>query len=71
MSLIKLSFPDVLESRLQTAKSLGADDTICVQGSDTDQDIVNKIVAVLGCEPTVSLDCTGAEQCVRVAIQVT
>lgn len=61
---------DLVKSRLSVATSMGADKTIIIQPCETDQAIVEKVVAALGCEPTVSLDCSGAEQSVRVAIQV-
>jgi len=67
----KVIITDIVESRLKTAKSLGADYTILVQPSDNEDAIIKKITNALGCEPTISMDCSGVEQSVRVAIQAT
>lgn len=39
--------------------------------SDEDSVIVEQIQKLLGDQPTVSIDCSGAEQSIRVAIKVT
>lgn len=60
----------MVEHRLNLAKSLGADYILKTNPSDIDLDIVKKVHQILGCEPTISIDCSGAEQAVRTAIQV-
>jgi len=67
----KVIITDIVESRLKTAKELGADYTLLTQPGEEEEVIIKKIVDTLGCEPTVSMDCSGAEQSVRVAIQAT
>ncbi|KAJ8919061.1 hypothetical protein NQ315_016968 [Exocentrus adspersus] len=61
---------DVVDIKLQVAKQLGADFVIKTLGMN-EQQIVNKVIELLGEEPTVSIDCTGVEQCVRVALLAT
>lgn len=38
--------------------------------NDTEADVVKKIVSALGEQPDISLECSGAEQSIRTAIQV-
>lgn len=71
MGASKVIITDLVDHRLQKAKSLGADHTLLIQKNMTEGDIVKKIKEILGEEPTVSFDCTGIEQCVRVALTVT
>lgn len=52
------------------AKELGATHTLLVKPADKDEDIVKKIHATMGCEPEKTLDCSGLESTVRVAIFV-
>lgn len=61
---------DLVQNRLNVAKDLGADYTVLVEKNDTDVTLVNKIVETLGQQPDISLDCSGAEICVRTAVQV-
>jgi L-iditol 2-dehydrogenase len=56
---------------LKKARELGADFTLRIHKSMTEDDIIKIIKTKLGQDPTVTLECTGAEQCVRVALQVT
>lgn len=67
----KVIITDISSKRLELAKQLGADHTILVNKGDSDEDLIKKIVDSLGCEPDVSMDCSGAEQSVRVAIKAT
>lgn len=65
------AFPsDIVQNRLNVAKQLGADYTVLVQKDDSDETLVKKIVNTLGQQPDISLDCSGAEICVRTAVQV-
>ncbi|XP_059802589.1 sorbitol dehydrogenase-like [Hypanus sabinus] len=51
---------DVISSRLEMAKKLGADYTIKVNG-ETPQILAEKVKAVLGAMPNISFECTGKE----------
>lgn len=52
------------------AKKLGADYTLLVEKNDTNETLTKKICDILGCQPSISLDCSGAELCVRTAVTV-
>lgn len=39
-------------------------------GTD-DTTLIQKVVEVLGQQPTITMECSGADQCIRLAIQVT
>lgn len=51
------------------AKQLGADFVIKTTNMSEEQ-VANKIKELLGEDPTVSFDCAGAEQAVRIALTV-
>ena len=70
MGATKAIITDVVAGRLEKAKEIGADYTLKIEKNMTEQDIVSRIKELLGEDPNISLDCTGAEQCVRVALQV-
>lgn len=67
----KVLITDITQHRLDVAKKIGADYTLLTSPTDKDEEIVKKVTSILGCEATVSMDASGAEQCVRVAIQAT
>ncbi|XP_019877681.2 sorbitol dehydrogenase-like [Aethina tumida] len=71
MGASKVIITDIVQHRLDLAKKLGADYTLLIQKGWTDVDIVEKVKELLGEEPTQSFDCTGQEQCVRVAVSAT
>lgn len=62
---------DIVENRLEIAKKLGAHHTLLVDKNFDEKTIIEKVVQILGCEPDVSMECSGAEQSVRIAIQAT
>ncbi|XP_019877682.2 sorbitol dehydrogenase-like [Aethina tumida] len=71
MGASKVLIADIVQHRLDLAKKLGADYTLLIQKGWNDVDIEKKVKQLLGEEPTSSFDCTGQEQCVRVAISAT
>jgi L-iditol 2-dehydrogenase len=71
MGASKVIITDLVDHRLKKARELGADFTLRIHKSMTEDDIIKIIKTKLGQDPTVTLECTGAEQCVRVAVQVT
>jgi L-iditol 2-dehydrogenase len=71
MGASKVIITDLVDHRLKKARELGADFTLRIDKSMTEDDIIKTIKTQLGQDPTVTLECTGAEQCVRVALQVT
>lgn len=68
--LKKLIFSDIVQSRLDLAKSLGANHTLLIKKEDKEEDIVKTIHKTMGVEPEKSLDCSGVQSTVRVAILV-
>ncbi|XP_018562527.1 sorbitol dehydrogenase isoform X1 [Anoplophora glabripennis] len=70
MGASKVVVTDVIDCKLEMAKQLGADFVIKTLNL-SEEEVVNKIKELLGEEPTVSFDCSGAEQAVRVALTVT
>ncbi|KAJ8974405.1 hypothetical protein NQ317_014899 [Molorchus minor] len=67
MGASKIIITDVLDVKLQMAKQLGADYTINTRNL-SEEDIIKKVRELLGEDPTISFDCSGVEQCVRVAV---
>ncbi|KAF5307423.1 hypothetical protein FQR65_LT06937 [Abscondita terminalis] len=67
----KVIIMDLVQSRLDTAKILGADHTVLVDSKMPEQDVIKKIVDTVGCQPSKSIDCVGFESTVRVAVQAT
>ncbi|KAF5303279.1 hypothetical protein FQA39_LY10018 [Lamprigera yunnana] len=67
----KVIMTDIVQSKLDMAKSLGADYTVLGNTCDSEDVIINKIVKTLGKNPSKSIDCVGSENTTRVAIQAT
>ncbi|KAJ8718679.1 hypothetical protein PYW08_002916 [Mythimna loreyi] len=62
---------DILQSRLDFAKTLGADHTLLVTRDSKEDEVVAKIHELLGCQPDVSFDASGAQATVRAAMLAT
>lgn len=63
-------FADIVESRLNMAKKLGADDTYLVQKDKAENDMVVDIHTIFGEEPNRTIDASGAQASIRLAILV-
>lgn len=63
-------FIDIVESRLNIAKKLGADDTYLVQKDRSEKDVVADIHAIFGGEPNKTIDASGVQASIRLAILV-
>jgi len=61
---------DISLSRLEVAKSLGADHTLLV-GKDDEQSLASQIGAKLGGQPDITIECSGAESSIRLGIFAT
>jgi L-iditol 2-dehydrogenase len=59
-----------MENRLALAKKMGADHTVLLSKDCDELQVVAEIHKLLGKEPDKSVDCSGAQLSVRVAIQV-
>lgn len=60
----------MVEHRLNVAKELGADYTVQVKADENEKDITKKIVALLGSCPKITIDCSGFEATIRLAMEV-
>lgn len=63
-------FTDIVENRLDIAKQLGADVTYLVQKGRSESDTAADIHAIFGDEPDRTIDASGAESSIRLAILV-
>ncbi|CAG4935932.1 unnamed protein product [Colias eurytheme] len=70
MGAAKILMTDVVESRLETARQLGVDYTLMVKGL-SDQEVVDKILEIMGTNPNISIDACGFATAQRVALMVT
>ncbi|GFQ66612.1 sorbitol dehydrogenase [Trichonephila clavata] len=70
MGASKICVTDISEKRLDIAKKLGATHQICVKDMDT-KTAVEQIKSKLEGSPDVTLECSGAEVSIRLAIKVT
>lgn len=61
---------DILQSRLDFAKSLGADYTLLIGKDSNEAELVRKIHEILEGHPDVSFDASGAQATVRLALLV-
>lgn len=61
---------DIIESRLKIAKKLGADDTYLVQKERSESETVTDIHGIFGDEPDRTIDASGAQSSIRLAILV-
>lgn len=62
---------DIANDRLEVAKGLGATCTLLVSRDVSETDLVKSVHKTLGCEPDVSIDCSGLETTNRLAILAT
>ncbi|XP_075979291.1 sorbitol dehydrogenase-like [Anticarsia gemmatalis] len=62
---------DVLQSRLDFAKQLGAEHTLLVSRDSNEDELVKKIHQMLGAHPDVSFDASGAQATVRLSMLAT
>lgn len=71
MGATTIIITDLVQSRLDVAKELGADFALCIQKGDTEADLVKKIHKMLGTEPNKTIDCSGAEATNRLGLLAT
>nr|QZC92151.1 alcohol dehydrogenase [Dioryctria abietella] len=71
MGAAKVLVTDVLQSRLDFAKQMGADQTLLVGKDSNEADLVRKVHELLGCHPDVSFDASGVSSTVRLSLLAT
>ena len=62
--------PDIVDHRLGVAKDLGADYTYLSKVGEDEQETVKAVCSLLGGPPDITIDCSGAEASIRLAILV-
>ncbi|XP_020706399.2 sorbitol dehydrogenase-like [Athalia rosae] len=67
----RIVITDLVQSRLDVAKELGADKTLLVDRNDDEPTLVKKVHALFGDEPDITIDASGAEASTRLAVLAT
>jgi threonine dehydrogenase-like Zn-dependent dehydrogenase len=62
-------FSDIAQKRLDVAKQFGATHTFLIQDRDS-KVVADKIIALLGEKPNVTIECSGAEPSIQTAFYV-
>jgi L-iditol 2-dehydrogenase len=62
--------PDIVDHRLGVAKDLGADYAYLSKVGENEQETVKAVHSLLGGAPDITIDCSGAEASIRLAILV-
>lgn len=70
MGASQVLITDIDDKRLALAKEVGADHVLNVRGK-TEKEVAIIIQQVMGCQPQVSLECTGVPQSTEIAIYAT
>ena len=60
---------DISEHRLKVAHEMGADYTVHVDTTDS-QALAEKVKSTLGCQPDITIECSGAESSIQTGIYV-
>ncbi|XP_036950403.1 sorbitol dehydrogenase [Acanthopagrus latus] len=71
MGASKVVITDLFPERLTMAKELGADFQLTVKKEDGAQQLAKSVDDLLGAQPHITIECTGAESCIQTAIYAT
>lgn len=71
MGATRVLITDILESRLEFARKMGADETLLVSRDSNEGEVVRSIHELLGGHPDVSFDASGAQATVRLSLLAT
>lgn len=71
MGAERIIITDLVPDRLELAKELGATHTLVVPKDASESDLVKLVHKQLGCEPDISIDCSGVQATNRLAILAT
>lgn len=71
MGASKVIITDIRQDKLDAAKKFGADEVYLVQRDVTEPDHIKNVHALFGEEPDQTVDASGAQSSVRLALQVT
>ncbi|KAK7076549.1 hypothetical protein SK128_005822 [Halocaridina rubra] len=70
MGATNILVTDIRENRLQTAKKMGAHSTLLVR-NEMPEDLAKKVTKTMGCQPEITLECSGADDSIRMGIFAT
>jgi len=71
MGASKIIVSDLAENRLQVAKDLGADFILKVDPATSGEELAKQVEGILGVMPDMSIECSGAESSIKLAILAT
>jgi len=71
MGASQIIISDITQSRLDVAKELGADFTLKVEMNSEAADLAKKVEQILGTQPDITIECSGAESSIKLAILAT
>lgn len=71
MGASKVIITDLVQSRLDVAKDLGADFTLVIPKDAKEAELVKSVHSMLGGEPNKTVDCSGAEATNRLGLMAT
>jgi L-iditol 2-dehydrogenase len=70
VTVCSILIPDIDASRLEFAKKCGATHTLLVARGDTEEDVAAKLADLLGAMPDRTIECSGAQFAVNLAVHV-
>ncbi|CAJ0589760.1 unnamed protein product [Cylicocyclus nassatus] len=70
MGVGQIVITDLEERKLDIAKTLGADHSVCAKNKSVEE-VKQLVTKCLKCEPDVTIECTGARSCLESSILVT
>jgi len=62
---------DINEDRLAFAKSMGVANTICITAKSEQESVSQQVISLLGENPDITIECSGAESSLNLAIAIT
>jgi len=71
MGASKILITDLVKHRLDVAKELGADFTLQVKPDDKEKELTKALVELLGEQPDITIDCSGFQTSIRLAMEAT
>ncbi|RVE74457.1 hypothetical protein OJAV_G00022390 [Oryzias javanicus] len=71
MGASQVVITDLFPDRLAKAKEVGADFQVTVDKNDSPQQLAKKVEDLLGAQPQITIECTGAESCIQTSIYAT
>ena len=67
----KVCIIDINEQRLKFAKQIGIENTLCIDPNADNEDVMQQIFKIFGGSPDITIECSGAESSLTLAIFAT